>query len=140
MSPRQCIALTLEYLACCQRIAEYVSQMEGGNNIQQRFQKYLLQGDSFALDSMLHLLSEIVQPVLSHGRHQIFLQFAIEIENRNMMLQGLSDSRLTNGDSDKTEKVNQSATPYGEIMQAIDSLKRAFQSSIGLFGVAELAR
>ena len=60
VSARQCISLTLEYLQCCQNLCEYFSQIEGGNMIQQRFQKFLLQNDSFAIDSVLHLLDELI--------------------------------------------------------------------------------
>jgi hypothetical protein len=38
--------------------------MDGGKTLEQRFNKYLLEGDAFAIDSVLHLLVEVIKPVL----------------------------------------------------------------------------
>jgi len=99
VSVKQCVALTIEYLNSCQKVAEFLSGQEGGNIIKQRFQKFLLQGDAFAIDSMLQLLSEVIQPALTEGRYSSFLSFATEMENRDKVLAGMIDSKLTSRDS-----------------------------------------
>lgn len=64
MSLKQSITLAIDYLAYCQKVAEFIGSVEGGRIVEQRFNKFMLEGDSFAIDSVLHLLSEIIQPVL----------------------------------------------------------------------------
>lgn len=138
--------MTIEYLAACQKIAENISGTDSGNNLKQRFQKFLLSGDAFALESVLHLLGEVFCPILPDGRYQGFLQFAAEAENREKVLSGFAD-KFTSRDSERTGQFNNSGAvnnstmlAYGEIQQRQDMLKQTLQSSVGLYGVAEIAR
>jgi hypothetical protein len=48
---------------------------------------------------MLQLLSEVIQPALTEGRYFSFLSFAMEMENRDKVLAGMIDSKLTSRDS-----------------------------------------
>jgi hypothetical protein len=90
---------------------------------------------------MLQLLSEVIQPALTEGRYFSFLSFAMEMENRDKVLAGMIDSKLTSRDSLKTGNLNNSTmTACGEIQLKQDQIRQTLQNSVGMFGIAEIAR
>jgi len=96
--------------------------MDGGKTLEQRFNKYLLEGDAFAIDSVLHLLVEVIKPVLQ-ASYSGFLQFLIEMENSSRATTGIVELRLSKRESEKENKSESSY--YSEISQHLDFLKRA---------------
>jgi hypothetical protein len=61
----------------------------------------MLEGDSFAIDSVLHLLSELTQPVLPQSQFG-FLQFLINIEISSKVES--VNNKLTKRESEKEDK------------------------------------
>ena len=67
----------------------------------------MLEGDSFGIDTVLHLLIEVMQPILPTSSVHTWLQYTLDVENSARMINGMAGSNLTSKrESEKTETNN----------------------------------